>query len=672
MVASEETEMLKLSTYAWVVIFVTLLFGVSITVAGYYYYVVPHSTYLRILYTHSSQLMNEISVNFTTWYEEKYGSPIEVTTTLVNPQTAYQKAITTYRDPEAEIWWGGPLSLFENAYDGLFPYNSTYKDEINETCHFTPLMDSNHSTPSWYAASLYGLGLMCNENSPSLFSLSKPQNWTDLLDEMYEGKITMVAPSNSEILTPFISLILQTRMFTMNGVQNWSSGWEYLVTLSAFVEKYDENELESALKIASGYRPLAILPDFYAYDKMIDYPNVKLNFTYLDATLLQPDPIAIFMRGTYLNEAKSFIDYVLTSQAQNIIGKYLLPVRQETSTTPPRINPFNPNFPFIQNYNQTFTEIGKKIIEDYYKAWITEKHEQIRDAWTKIKQANETLAWNNFTYAGRYLNRSEVDVLYNQTNGWTENVTAYIVDWQIASWTAYQYVLTGSAYQYMLTVNIVGGGSVRKNPDRPTYTNGTSVQLTATPDSGWTFSHWSDDLTGSINPDTIIMDGHRTVTAHFTEVSNASRVLLVTNMGNITIELYDDMPITTGNFRNLVQKGVYDGTVFHRVIDGFMIQGGDPTGTGYGDPTIPTIPDEFTDHNRNDRGTIAMANAGPNTGSSQFFINLVDNNYLDSKHPVFGKVIEGMDVVDKIAKVETDENDRPLQEVKLIKAELIY
>ncbi|MGD8506777.1 MAG: peptidylprolyl isomerase [Candidatus Bathyarchaeota archaeon] len=152
--------------------------------------------------------------------------------------------------------------------------------------------------------------------------------------------------------------------------------------------------------------------------------------------------------------------------------------------------------------------------------------------------------------------------------------------------------------------------------------------------------------------------------------SGADRVLLKTNKGDILIELYDDMPITAGNFKNLVQQGVYDGTIFHRVIDGFMIQGGDPTGTGYGDPSIPSIQDEFTDHNRNDRGTISMANAGPNTGSSQFFINLVDNNRLDTKHPVFGKVIEGMNVVDGIGKVDTDANDRPTQEVIIIKAEL--
>jgi peptidylprolyl isomerase len=152
---------------------------------------------------------------------------------------------------------------------------------------------------------------------------------------------------------------------------------------------------------------------------------------------------------------------------------------------------------------------------------------------------------------------------------------------------------------------------------------------------------------------------------------DSNMILLTTSVGDIKIELYGDMPITTGNFKNLVQQGVYDGTVFHRVIDGFVIQGGDPTGTGQGDPSIPSISDEFTDHNRNDRGTIAMANAGPNTGSSQFFINLVDNNRLDDKHPVFGRVVEGMSVVDRIGKVETDENDRPLQDVIVIRAELL-
>ncbi len=149
-----------------------------------------------------------------------------------------------------------------------------------------------------------------------------------------------------------------------------------------------------------------------------------------------------------------------------------------------------------------------------------------------------------------------------------------------------------------------------------------------------------------------------------------SKVLLKTNMGDITIQLYDDMPITTGNFKSLVEKGFYDGVIFHRIIDGFMIQGGDPEGTGMGGPDY-FIKDEFTDHNRNERGTISMANAGPNTGGSQFFINLVDNSFLDSKHPAFGKVIAGMDVVDAIAKVSKDANDRPLKEVKIIEAKMV-
>jgi peptidylprolyl isomerase len=151
---------------------------------------------------------------------------------------------------------------------------------------------------------------------------------------------------------------------------------------------------------------------------------------------------------------------------------------------------------------------------------------------------------------------------------------------------------------------------------------------------------------------------------------SGTKVLLKTSMGDITIQLNDDMPITTGNFQKLVEQGFYNGVIFHRVIDGFMIQGGDPEGTGMGGPGY-TIADEFTDHNRNDRGTIAMANAGPNTGGSQFFINLVDNSFLDDKHPAFGKVIAGMDVVDAIAKVQKDANDRPLTEVKIIEATII-
>jgi peptidylprolyl isomerase len=151
---------------------------------------------------------------------------------------------------------------------------------------------------------------------------------------------------------------------------------------------------------------------------------------------------------------------------------------------------------------------------------------------------------------------------------------------------------------------------------------------------------------------------------------NATKVLLKTSMGDITIQLYDDMPITTGNFKGLVEKGFYNGVIFHRVIEGFMIQGGDPEGTGMGGPGY-NIADEFTDHNRNDRGTISMANAGPNTGGSQFFINLVDNSFLDSKHPAFGKVIAGMDVVDAIAKVPTDANDRPLTDVKILDAKIV-
>ena len=141
-------------------------------------------------------------------------------------------------------------------------------------------------------------------------------------------------------------------------------------------------------------------------------------------------------------------------------------------------------------------------------------------------------------------------------------------------------------------------------------------------------------------------------------------------MGNITIALDPAMPVTAGNFETLVKKGFYDGVIFHRVIDGFMLQGGCPNGNGMGGPGY-SIKDEFGPANRNNRGTISMANSGPNTGGSQFFINLVNNNFLDDKHPVFGKVMEGMDVVDKIGKTKTLRGDRPAKDVTIIHAVMV-
>ena len=156
------------------------------------------------------------------------------------------------------------------------------------------------------------------------------------------------------------------------------------------------------------------------------------------------------------------------------------------------------------------------------------------------------------------------------------------------------------------------------------------------------------------------------------------KVKLETNLGDIVIKLYDDMPVTAGNFEKLVSEGFYDGIIFHRVIRSFMVQAGCPNGTGTGGPGY-NIKDEFVKGHSNLRGTISMANTGmPDTGGSQFFINLVDNTYLDwdnpqtpSKHPVFGEVVEGMDVVDKIAMQPVDRMDRPRNETKIIRATVL-
>ncbi len=153
------------------------------------------------------------------------------------------------------------------------------------------------------------------------------------------------------------------------------------------------------------------------------------------------------------------------------------------------------------------------------------------------------------------------------------------------------------------------------------------------------------------------------------------KVLLQTSMGDITLQLRDDKPTTTGNFKNLVQQGVYDGTIFHRVIADFMIQGGSNSNA-----SVAPIPDEIGNDNHNNIGTVAMAKTSqPNSATSQFFINVADNSKItypdgttfDGTYTVFGTVISGMDVANAISQVTTDSSDKPLTNVILIKAEII-
>ena len=148
--------------------------------------------------------------------------------------------------------------------------------------------------------------------------------------------------------------------------------------------------------------------------------------------------------------------------------------------------------------------------------------------------------------------------------------------------------------------------------------------------------------------------------------NTTNRIAVIeTNLGTMELELFEDKtPITTKNFIDLAESGFYDGVIFHRVIDGFMIQGGDPTGTGMGGPDY-TIEDEFLPELQfTGEGILAMANTGmPHTGGSQFFITLAATPWLNGHHTIFGKVIKGMDIVHKIGSTKTGFQDRPVDDV---------
>jgi cyclophilin family peptidyl-prolyl cis-trans isomerase len=149
-----------------------------------------------------------------------------------------------------------------------------------------------------------------------------------------------------------------------------------------------------------------------------------------------------------------------------------------------------------------------------------------------------------------------------------------------------------------------------------------------------------------------------------------STAILNTNHGPIHVEFFDDdAPKTVTSFRKLAADGFYDGVIFHRVIPDFMIQGGDPTGTGRGGPGF-TFEDEFN-KNKVERGALAMANSGPNTNGSQFFVVTTDAApWLDGKHTVFGRVTSGMEVVDTISELPRDAQDKPREDVVIESVEL--
>ncbi len=151
-----------------------------------------------------------------------------------------------------------------------------------------------------------------------------------------------------------------------------------------------------------------------------------------------------------------------------------------------------------------------------------------------------------------------------------------------------------------------------------------------------------------------------------------SLVKFETNRGDFVAEIFEDKaPVTAENFLALVKKGYYDGVVFHRIIEDFMIQGGDPTGTGMGGPGY-TIKDEFGEGlAHGGKGMLSMANAGPNTGGSQFFITLAATPWLDGRHAIFGRITEGLDIVEKIGVEPTGFQDRPLEEVVMTKVSVL-
>jgi cyclophilin family peptidyl-prolyl cis-trans isomerase len=219
---------------------------------------------------------------------------------------------------------------------------------------------------------------------------------------------------------------------------------------------------------------------------------------------------------------------------------------------------------------------------------------------------------------------------------------------------------------FLLITVILSGCGEKTDSSKTEDKSGTKTAETKKTEENKTAAADSLNSNQTEKEDGTKMDATETAGKEDSKNSSGDIVNMETSMGNIKIKLFSkEAPITTTNFKNLINKGFYDGIIFHRVIDGFMLQGGDPTGTGTGGSEI-TIQDEFAPGLKHSKkGMLSMANRGPNTGTSQFFITLAPTPWLDGKHAIFGEVIGGMDIVDKIGQTQSGPRDKPGAEIEM-------
>lgn len=334
---------------------------------------------LVVVYPHSGEFAEWVFDDFKAWYQDETGKSITVSSILEDSAASYEKVATwNGTDPEADIWWGGGVYWFDQgtAGDLLEGYTVVGDDELLDEfggwAMKGALKDGKYT---WYAAALSGFGFMWNTEYLTANGLETPKTWLDLTDHQYMGHIFMADSKASGSTVASIKQQLQARPY--------EEAWAMWAQIAANVATFGSSSGSIREEVAAGTYGIGIVIDYYYYQKVA--ADAPVGFSFGGATTVSPDPGGIIKNAPHMEQAKKFMDYLVSARGQTRVGKYRPPIREDSSPTSPVLSAFDPKaFPAIPGFDPALDSKIHSRARDVFNHWLVVNHDTAAAAWTEM------------------------------------------------------------------------------------------------------------------------------------------------------------------------------------------------------------------------------------------------------------------------------------------------
>ncbi|MHA2327709.1 MAG: ABC transporter substrate-binding protein [Candidatus Hodarchaeales archaeon] len=424
----------------------------------------PTADTLVVLHPHSTEFAAHIIDAFEIWYEADTGTPITVSTTEKYSGDCWAEVeLWNGTSPEADVWWGGGEYYFEQGRkaDLLVPYNVTEDGNVTASIGGWHLKDDSgdYSEHAWYAAAMSGFGIMYNTEYLTANDLDIPTTWADLADPSYYGHISMTDPDLSGSTVAIVKQLLMDMADEPSGGQVTSAAdvtdaWALWVKIAANVDVWTSGSSKTPAEVVESNYGIGLVIDYYARDYMKNVTYDYIGFNYGGATTVSPDPAGIIKGTTKLAEAQKFMDFLISTEGQTLVGDYRTPANFKADTASHIPKAFTStggptaSFPAITTYNPGLDGAIHSNVEALFHYWLVEAHTELKQA---MKQINTMTDATSKATAMTALTKLPSD--FNGTMGSLDKL-AYKDSNATASWTAHGKAQFDEAYK------LAGGGAV--------------------------------------------------------------------------------------------------------------------------------------------------------------------------------------------------------------------